>query len=70
MGAVGVGVVRAEIHVGARDALDAFDVCVDDRAAEEVEIQIVLFAFVSTSMSSSHRCAAICISRSAHLVIA
>ena len=50
MGAVDmrVGVVRAEVHVGARDALDAFDVCVNDRAAEEVQIQIILFAFVST----------------------
>ena len=72
MGAVDmrVGVVRAEVHVGARDALDALDICVDNRAAKEVEIQIVLFAFVSTSVSSSHRSPAMCISRSAHLVIA
>ena len=36
MGAVGmrIGVVRAEVHVRTRDALDAFDVCMDDRAAE------------------------------------
>ena len=36
MGAVGmrVGVARAEVHVRTRDPLDAFDVCMDDRAAE------------------------------------
>ena len=70
MGAVGmrIGVVRAEVHVRARDALDALDVCMDDRPAEEVKIEIVLFAFVSMSMSSSHRCAVM--QRFAHLVIA
>lgn len=34
--------VRAEEDVRADDALEALDVCVHDRAAEEVEIEVVL----------------------------
>ncbi len=37
-------VVRPEVDVRARDALEALDVRVDDRAAEEVEVEVVLCA--------------------------
>ena len=35
-------VVRAEVHVRTGDALDTLNVRVDDRAAEEVEVEVVL----------------------------
>ena len=34
--------VRAEVHVRTGDALDTLNVRVDDRAAEEVEVEVVL----------------------------
>ena len=54
--AVRVRVVRAEIDVRARDALDTLDVGVDDRVAEEVEVEVVLCAFPSVRLSKPLRC--------------
>ena len=43
--ALRVGVVRTEVYVGTRDALNALDVGVYDRVAKEVQIQIILWAW-------------------------
>ena len=43
--ALRVRVVRTEVYVGARDALNALDVGVYDRVAKEVQIQIILWAW-------------------------
>ncbi len=48
---VRIGMVRTQVHVRARDAFDALDICVNDCAAEEVEVQIVLCVFVFVSCS-------------------
>lgn len=47
-------VVRAEVHVRTGDALDTLNVRVDDRAAEEVEVEIVLCEeLLSTTVSTA-----------------
>ena len=65
--AVRVRVVRAEVDVRARDALDALDVGVDDRVAEEIEVEVVLCAFPSVRLLSKPLW---CSNESAHLVVA
>ena len=47
-------VVRADVHVRTADALDTLNVRVDDRAAEEVEVEIVLCEeLLSTTASTA-----------------
>ena len=47
-------VVRAKVHVRTGDALDTLNVRVDDRAAEEVEVEVVLCEeFLSTTLSTA-----------------
>ena len=47
-------VVGAEVHVRTGDALDTLNVRVDDRAAEEVEVEIVLCEeLLSTTASTA-----------------
>ena len=43
--ALRVGVVRTEVYVGTRDALDALNIGVYDRIAKEVQVQIVLWGW-------------------------
>ena len=43
--ALRVRVVRTEVYVGTRDALNALDIGVYDRVAKEVQVQIILWVW-------------------------